>query len=86
MLGAANRDPAQFEQPNQFNIGRSPNRHLAFASGPHFCLGAPLARMEGEIALSELLERFPQLRLADGKPNWRPNILFRGLGSMSVQL
>jgi pimeloyl-[acyl-carrier protein] synthase len=86
MLGAANRDPAQFEQPNRFDIGRSPNRHLAFASGPHFCLGAPLARMEGEIALSALLERFPQLCLADGKPNWRPNILFRGLGSMSVQL
>jgi pimeloyl-[acyl-carrier protein] synthase len=86
MLGAANRDPEQFERPNQFDIGRSQNRHLAFASGPHFCLGAPLARMEGEIALAVLLKRFPQMRLADQKPNWRPNILFRGLGSMFVQL
>lgn len=86
MLGAANRDPSQFEQPNRFDIGRSPNRHLAFASGPHFCLGAPLARIEGEIALAVLLERFPQMRLADDKLNWRPNILFRGLSSMSLQL
>lgn len=86
MLGAANRDPAQFERPNRFDIGRSPNRHLAFASGPHFCLGAPLARLEGEIALTVLLERFPQMRLADDKPNWRPNILFRGLGSLPLRL
>lgn len=84
MLGAANRDPAQFEQPNRFDIRRMQNRHLAFASGSHFCLGAPLARMEGEIAMSALLERFPQLRLADDKPNWRPSILFRGLESMSL--
>ncbi|KIL42340.1 hypothetical protein SD70_01240 [Gordoniibacillus kamchatkensis] len=86
MLGAANRDPAKFERPDRFDIGRSPNRHLAFASGPHFCLGAPLARMEGELAMAALLERFPQMRLADEKPNWRPNILFRGLGSMAVKL
>ncbi|TLS52472.1 cytochrome P450 [Paenibacillus antri] len=85
MLGAANRDPAQFERPDRFDIRRSPNRHLAFASGSHFCLGAPLARIEGEIALAALLERFPQMRLADSKPNWRSNILFRGLESMHVR-
>lgn len=86
MLGAANRDPSQFERANRFDIGRTPNRHLAFASGPHFCLGAPLARMEGEIALAVLMERCPRMSLADGKPDWRPNMLFRGLNTMRVDL
>ncbi|MBO7745672.1 cytochrome P450 [Paenibacillus sp. MWE-103] len=86
ILGAANRDPAQFERPNVFDIERSPNRHLAFASGPHFCLGAPLARMEGELALSALLSRYPRMRLADGEPNWRQSLLFRGLETMPLYL
>ncbi|SFS61828.1 cytochrome P450 [Paenibacillus sp. BC26] len=85
MLGAANRDPAQFSHPNQFDIGRTPNRHLAFASGAHFCLGAPLARLEGEIALTAMLKHFPQMRLADAAPNWRHNVLFRGMGTMHVR-
>ncbi|WP_181909728.1 cytochrome P450 [Paenibacillus taihuensis] len=86
MLGAANRDPAQFADPDRFLIDRTPNRHIAFATGAHFCLGAPLARMEGEIALSVLMTRFPEMRFLDSKPNWRPNMLFRGLGTMQVQL
>lgn len=86
MLAAANRDPAQFHDPDRFLIDRTPNRHLAFASGAHFCLGAPLARMEGEIALSVLMQRFPEMRYLDTRPNWRPNMLFRGLGTMQVQL
>ncbi|SEO98272.1 cytochrome P450 [Paenibacillus sp. OV219] len=86
MLGAANRDPAQFNEPDRFLIERTPNRHLAFATGAHFCLGAPLARMEGEIALSVLMQRFPEMRFIDEYPNWRPNMLFRGLGTMQVQL
>lgn len=86
VLAAANRDPEQFTDPDRFDIARTPNRHLAFATGAHFCLGAPLARMEGEIALSLLLRTFPDLRLGPDTPKWRPNILFRGLESLHVVL
>jgi len=64
LLGSANRDPEAFERPNVFDIGRTPNRHLGFGMGAHYCLGAPLARMETKIALLALLERNPNLRLA----------------------
>jgi cytochrome P450 len=68
-LAAANRDPAVFSNPDSFDIDRAP-RHLAFRAGAHFCLGAPLARLHGEIALTTLLARLPGLRLA-GDPDWR---------------
>lgn len=64
LLGAANRDPAVFEQPDEFKIDRTPNKHLGFGQGIHYCLGAPLARLETRIALNNLLARFPELRLA----------------------
>ncbi len=64
LLGAANHDPAVFNEPERFDIGRTPNRHLGFGQGIHYCLGAPLARMETKIALTNLLERNPNLRLA----------------------
>lgn len=64
LLGAANHDPAVFENPEQFDIGRSPNRHMGFGQGIHYCLGAPLARLETKIALTNLLERNPNLQLA----------------------
>ena len=70
MLGAANRDPAQFDEPATFDIGRTPNRHIAFGQGIHFCIGAPLSRTEGEIVFSTILERLPTIRLVESEPAW----------------
>ena len=64
VLGAANRDPAVFEHPDQFDISRPRVKHMGFGQGPHYCLGAALARLETKIALRNLFERFPDLRLA----------------------
>ncbi len=75
MLGAANRDPAQFPDPDVFDVAREPNRHIAFGLGPHFCIGAPLARAEGQIAFAAIAARMPGLEL-DGEPVWdleKPN-------------
>lgn len=77
-LVAANRDPEQFPSPDELDIERRDNRHIAFAVGPHFCLGAPLARMEAQIAIRSLLERFSGFRLL-AEPNWRQNRVQHGL-------
>ncbi len=78
LLGSANHDPEQFERPEQLDVGRADNRHVAFGLGPHFCLGAPLARLEAEIALGALLRRFPKLRGDPGAVAYRPSVLLRG--------
>jgi hypothetical protein len=84
VLGSANRDPAQFPAPDAFDIARAPNRHLAFGHGIHFCLGAPLARLEGPIALTMLLARFPSLRPASETAAWRRSGFLRGLEALPV--
>ena len=86
MLGAANRDPKQFKEPNQLNLKRLNNQHLAFSAGPHFCIGNQLARLEGQIALLNLVQRFPEMRLTGQPPEWAPTFGFRGLKSLAVIL
>lgn len=84
-IGAANRDPDQFERPNSLEIGRKPNRHLAFGGGPHLCAGMSLARLEGQIAISRFVKRFPDYRPA-GKPMRGRRARFRGFTSLPVDL
>jgi cytochrome P450 len=85
-LGAANRDPARFSDPDRLDLERTDNKHLAFGSGAHFCLGAPLARMQGQIAIPTLFRRFPAMRLADVPLVWKRNPTLRGLTSLPVVL
>lgn len=79
LLAAANRDPAQFSNPDTFDIRRKPNRHVAFGMGVHFCLGAPLARLEGDVAFRKLLSRFPHMDVDVSRPEWHEMVVFRGL-------
>jgi hypothetical protein len=83
-IGAANRDPAQFPDPERFDVGRTPNRHLAFATGAHQCAGMALARLEGAIAISRYLARFPRYAL-DGEPVRGGRVRFRGFLSVSCE-
>ena len=84
LLGAANRDPAQFPDPDRFDVGRQDNRHVAFGGGIHHCLGAPLARAEAQIAIGSLLRRFPVLNLVDREPPRKETVNLRGLASLPV--
>ena len=88
IVAAANRDPAQFPNPETFDITRDPNDHLAFGEGIHYCIGAPLARMEGAIAIASVLERFPHLRLADpgAALSYKGSYFLRGLASLKMSL
>jgi pimeloyl-[acyl-carrier protein] synthase len=85
ILAAANRDPDAFSEPDRLDVGRDPNHHLSFGRGIHFCLGAPLARLEAQIALPLLLNGFPDLRLS-GAPEPRPTWNLRGLARLPVRL
>ena len=83
LLAAAHHDPAAVDRPDEFDPDRETIRHLGFGKGPHFCLGAPLARLEAAVALSKVTARFPQARLA-GEPQYKPNLTLRGMASLEV--
>lgn len=84
IIGAANRDPNVFQDPDKLDITRQENPHIAFGSGRHHCLGASLARMEARIAITTLLERMPDIRMLNEKPNWNRSIGLRGLATLPV--
>ena len=86
MVGAANRDPAQFANPDSFEPTRPHNRHVAFGADAHVCLGSTLARLEGQIALRGVARRFPRLELLIEQPEWRPGFRLRALRSLPVNL
>ena len=85
VFGSANRDPAVFAQPDALDLAREPNPHLTFGAGIHFCLGAPLGRLELQTSFRSLLERFPKIELAEA-PRWKPNYIIRGLEGLRVRL
>ncbi len=86
IIGSANRDTAVFENPDTFDIRRTPNRHLAFGLGLHHCLGAHLSRMEARLAFKHIFSEYPTLRLASDVVTWRKNSFFRGLEALPVRI
>lgn len=84
ILGSANRDPVRFSDPDRFDIARAAGGHVAFGFGIHFCVGAPLARLEAPIAIHTILRRFPRLALATDRPEWHHHGLLRGLKALPV--
>jgi hypothetical protein len=84
LLASANRDPEVFDNPDTLDLTRDPCPHLSFSAGIHFCLGAQLARLEGQIALSTIVRRFPHIALATDALQWRPAPILRGLVALPV--
>jgi hypothetical protein len=86
MVNAANRDPDVFENPQAFDAARTPNPHLTFGQGMHFCIGAPLARLETQITVAALLRRFPRVALNEGPIVWRDSLIMRGPQQVHARL
>jgi cytochrome P450 len=86
LIGSANRDPLVFTDPEVFDLGRAPNHHLGFGFGIHHCLGAPLARLEAQVAIPELLRRVETIELVEDRPSYRRNVVLRGLETLPVRL
>jgi cytochrome P450 len=88
VLAAANRDPAKFPAPEKFDITREPNEHVAFGEGIHFCIGAPLARLEASVAFGAMLDRFPKLRFKDPglQPKYKGSYILRGIESLPMAI
>jgi len=84
LLAAANRDPRKFENPDKLNLKRIKNDHLAFGAGAHFCIGNLLARLEAQVSILKVLQKYPKMRLSDKPPEWVPNFAVRGLKSLVV--
>lgn len=84
VMGAANRDPERFPDPDRIDIRRKENRHVAFGYGAHFCFGAPLARLEGQVAFATLLRRLHNAELKPGAISWRDNLGLRGLNALPL--
>ncbi len=86
LLASGNRDPEQFDEPERFDITRTPNNHLGFGFGIHHCLGAPLARMETQVALTSLVRRAPDLALTVDDVTYKSNVVLRGMESLPVAM
>jgi cytochrome P450 len=86
LLGAANRDPEAFAEPDRLDLGRAESRHLSFGQGVHFCLGAGLARLEAQVAIGALLRRFPDFRADVASPEWRRSMTLRGVTRLPIAL
>ena len=86
LIGAANRDPARYEHPDRLDVARRAGSLLSFGAGPHVCLGAGLTLLEAQIVFARLLRRCPRLRLADARPRWTGNAVYRGLAALPVRL
>jgi cytochrome P450 len=86
LLAAANRDPARYDRPDELDVGRTDNQHLTFSHGIHYCLGAALARIEGQVVLGSLIQRFPEMELETDPLVYRDHFILRGLRELRVRV